>query len=71
MTHLRLTGGAAGHDSRLELDGVDVSSSVQHVTIHVDARHLNRATVSYACTLVEVDGEYHIAHQCPIGGEEG
>lgn len=56
---VRITGGPAGHQCRVEVDGEDVSHLLRAVEVICEARAINevRLIVSSAVIELDVDGE--------------
>lgn len=67
---IALTGGPTGSQTRLEIDGTDISHRVQSVTVEVGVDQVMTATVEYHCQEVVIDGDVHVVHVCPVVGPE-
>ena len=63
--------GEAGHDTRVFVNGEDISGSLKRIEITSDVNEASQMTAWYACVGGEVNGEMVVYHMCPMGlGEE-
>jgi len=69
MTKVDLKLTPTGRDSKVILDGVDVSKSVSDVEVHAGVGEVTTVMVTYVCARedVDVEGEFDVVHVCPIG----
>jgi hypothetical protein len=49
----------------VELDGTEISASITDVTVTLAVGEVNRASITYMCHSVEIDGVFHVVHRCP------
>jgi hypothetical protein len=57
-----------GKDSKVVLDGVDISSSVTEVEVHAGVDFVTQVIVSYVCTseAADINGDFNVTHRCPL-----
>ena len=66
MTRVDLVLSGTGANSKVVIDGVDVSSKVHGLTLEAEVGAITMLTVEYPCTEVtSVTGDIEVVHFCP------
>jgi len=59
-----------GKDSRVKLDGEDISHKVREFEVHASVNEVTTVSLEYVCSKepVKLEGEATVVHHCPING---
>jgi len=65
MPKVEFNAAQIGHDSKLIIDGVDVTNDVRRVTIDAEVGNFTKLEVEYVCVEGVINGEVEVFHVCP------